>query len=89
MTADEPSRVRPPDVEFGATVRAKRIVFDSKPDAEVRFGGDLEEATSTSDRENLPDEVEPGEYRDVGVRWLAAAWGADPTTIDGETEEER
>ena len=64
-----------PDVEIGAVVRAKRLRFKRVPDTEVSFPGDpAPEAGSGSERENLPDEVEPGvTYRDVRVAWRAAA----------------
>jgi hypothetical protein len=60
--------------------------FRRKPKADVEFEGgtrihsderieDVElESDSHSERRNLPDEVEPGvTYRDVKVRWGAAA----------------
>ena len=64
-----------PDIEIGASVRAKKLRFRSKPKTEVEFRGEPRiEGGSGSKRENLPDEVEPGvTYRDVHVRWGAAA----------------
>ena len=64
-----------PDIEIGASVRAKKLRFKSKPKTKVEFGGEPRiESGSGSKRENLPDEVEPGvTYRDVHVRWGAAA----------------
>lgn len=60
-----------PDVELGAVVRAERLRFHRRPDAEVRVRG--EGAVSESERHNLPDPVEPGvDYRDVRVAWRAA-----------------
>ena len=76
-----------PDVEIGAVVRAKKLRFRRKPKVEVtthargeidpdladelRIEGD---GDSQTERENLPDEVEPGvTYRDVCVRWKAGA----------------
>ena len=60
-----------PDIEIGASVKAKRLRFGEKPDAEVRWAGDSE---SVSERTNLPEEVEPGvTYRDVEVRWYGQA----------------
>jgi len=68
---------KPPraDVEIGAVVRAERLKFKRKPEAEVSFPGESEADTdSHTERENLPDEVEPGvTYRDVRVRWRAGA----------------
>jgi hypothetical protein len=64
-----------PDVEIGAVVKAKRLRFKRVPDTEVRFPGEAgSETSSGTERENLPDQVEPGvDYRDVRVRWRAAA----------------
>jgi hypothetical protein len=63
------------DVEIGAAARAKRLRFRTKPEAEVEFRGSPEiESDSHTERENLPDEVEPGKtYTDVRVRWTAGA----------------
>jgi hypothetical protein len=63
-----------PDIEIGAAVRAKGLRFESAPETEVMLHGDWRSHTE-SERGNLPDEVEPGvEYRDVEVRWGAAAY---------------
>jgi hypothetical protein len=64
-----------PDVEIGARVRAKRIVFRRAPETDVAFRGQPDvESDSSSERVNLPEEVEPGQtYRDVEVRWVAGA----------------
>ena len=75
-----------PDIEIGASVRAKKLRFKSKPKTDVQFETEKKadarieaalpqiETASGSRRENLPDEVEPGvTYRDVHVRWGAAA----------------
>jgi hypothetical protein len=60
-----------PDIEIGAVVKAKRLRFNKKPQAEVRIEG---QGDSGSERENLPEKVEPGvTYRDVRVAWNAAA----------------
>jgi len=70
--SDEP---RVADVEIGATARARRLRFNRKPEAEVEFRGSPEvESDSHTERQNLPDEVEPGKtYRDVRVGWVAGA----------------
>lgn len=70
---DEPPP--PAEVEVGATVKAKKLRFESVPETEVRFpGSDEERSGSHTERENLPEEVEPGvTYRDVKVRWDAGA----------------
>ena len=64
-----------PDIEIGAVVKAKRLRFRKKPQADVEVHGDPGvEGGSGSTRENLPDTVEPGViYRDVRVTWRAAA----------------
>ena len=64
-----------PDIEIGAVVKAKRLRFNKKPQADVEVHGDPGvEGGSGSARENLPDTVESGvTYRDVRVTWRAAA----------------
>ena len=83
----DPDRIEHPDVEIGAKVKAKALRFRSKPRTEVEFRGEVAEpgrreeieTTSGSERENLPDAVEPGvTYEDVSVRWRAAARIKDP-----------
>ena len=71
---------RLPDVEIAANARARRLRFHRAPEAEVRFpGGSDVESDSSSERENLPDEVEPGvTYRDAKVRWRAESRIVDP-----------
>jgi hypothetical protein len=78
----DPDRVENADVEIGASVKAKRLRFRETPRTEVELHGEVLEpegrgavrTTSGSERQNLPDEVEPGvTYRDVRVRWRAAA----------------
>jgi hypothetical protein len=71
---------REPDVEMAARVRAKELRFECKPD--VRIGAHADSPASVehvSERENLPDEVEPGvTYRDIEIRWRLAARLKDP-----------
>jgi hypothetical protein len=77
-----------PDVEIGAAASAKKLRFRKKPKVEVNTYAEHElhpqvrdelerveaEGGSHTERENLPDEVEPGvTYRDVRVRWRAGA----------------
>jgi hypothetical protein len=86
--ARERDRAGKPDVEIGAAASAKRLRFKRKPRVEVDTHAESEidpelarameriegEGGSHTERENLPDEVEPGvTYRDVHVRWRAAA----------------
>jgi hypothetical protein len=70
---DDP--VERPDVEIGAVVRAKRLRFKRVPETKVEFEGEPDlESDSHTERENLPEEVEPEvTYRDVRVRWRAGA----------------
>lgn len=82
-----PDRVEDADVEIGASVKAKRLRFRERPKTQVEIHGALHEpeghgeleTASGSERQNLPDEVEPGvTYRDVRVRWRAAARLREP-----------
>jgi hypothetical protein len=60
---------------MGASVKADRLRFRTVPRTDVTFPGDPADSISESERENLPDEVKAGRtYRDVEVRWGAAAW---------------
>ena len=69
-----------PDVEITATVRAQELRFECAPRVSVRVHANSPaSAGSVSERENLPDEVEPGiVYRDVEVAWRVWARLADP-----------
>ena len=70
MTKGRPDRPKNPDIEFTADVKAKELRFEEVPETEVRFSGSPgRESASGTDRENLPDEVEPGvTYRNPKVR---------------------
>jgi hypothetical protein len=71
---------REPDVEIAAALRAREVRFECKPEVRVvAYGDSAISAESISERENLPDELEPGvTYRDFAVRWRAAARLEDP-----------
>jgi hypothetical protein len=71
---------REPDVEIAASVRADEVRFECKPEVRVgAYANAPATAELISERENLPDEVEPGvTYRDVSVRWRLAARLDDP-----------
>jgi hypothetical protein len=71
---------REPDVEIIASVRADELRFECKPQVRVRaYANAPAEAESISERENLPDELEPGTtYRNFAVRWRLAARLNDP-----------
>jgi hypothetical protein len=88
---------RPPDIEVGAKVKARKLRFRRKPKTRVEFEGgtrirsddrteDVElDSDSRSERRNLPDEVEPGvTYRDVEVGWVAEARARIPEEEDEE-----
>ena len=66
---------REPDVEIAAAVRADEVRFECKPEVRVgAYANAPATAESVSERENLPDELEPGvTYRDFAVRWRLAA----------------
>ena len=59
-----------PDVAITAVVTAKELVFEEVPNVSVTFIGAPENVTVwTTDRQNLPDRVEPKViYRDIGIR---------------------
>ncbi|HJQ41367.1 MAG TPA: hypothetical protein VKB93_29860 [Thermoanaerobaculia bacterium] len=59
-----------PDVAILARVHAKELRFETVPNVTVKFDGALQNQTvHTSDRTNLPDEVQPHTtYRDIGIR---------------------
>ena len=63
------------DVEIGAVAKMKAIRFDEVPETEVSFpGSDERRSGSHTERQNLPDEIEPGvTYRDAKIRWRAEA----------------
>jgi hypothetical protein len=85
----KPSEERPPDLEIGATARAKRLRFEEEPETSVEFRGEsIAESESGSERQNLPDEVEPDvTYRDVRIGWRAAAWVENAAEDRDEDEE--
>jgi hypothetical protein len=66
---------REPDVELKVSLRAQEVRFECKPEVEVvAYADSPATAESQSERENLPDELEPGTtYRDFAVRWRVAA----------------
>jgi len=71
---------REPDVEIAAAARADEVRFECKPEVRVRAYSNVPaSAESVSERDNLPDAVEPGVvYRDVSVRRRLAARLDDP-----------
>ena len=96
--APDRGRSGEPDVEIGAAASARKLRFKRKPRVEVntdtyrevdpRLADEMEriegEGDSHTERENVPDEVEPGvTYRDVRVRWRAGA----RVRLEGEPED--
>jgi hypothetical protein len=76
---------REPDVEIVAAVRAAEVRFDIKPEARVAaYANAPASAETSSERENLPAELEQGvTYRDFAVRWRLAARLEDPPDSGG------
>jgi hypothetical protein len=102
VTPRRQSSKRPPDIEIGAKVKARRLRFRRKPATSVEFEGgtrvraderfeEIElETRSGSKRRNLPEEVEPGViYRDVEVGWAAEARAVTPDEAEEDEVEER
>lgn len=76
MSAEKrPDEPRLADIEIGAAAKMKSIRFDRVPETEVRFpGSDEQRSGSHTERENLPDEIEPAvTYHDAKIRWRAEA----------------
>lgn len=84
MHRKNPDSIESPAIDIRADVKAKSVRFDEGPETDVEITGEAADATteaqpeveggSATERENIPDEVEPGvDYRDVRVRWHAAA----------------
>ena len=63
------------DIEVGAAATMKSIRFDKVPETEVEFpDSDEERSGSHTERENLPEKIEPGvTYRDAKIRWRGGA----------------
>ncbi len=82
---------REPDVEMKFSVRAKELRFECKPDVDVVASADAPATVeSQSERENLPAELEPGvTYRDIAVRWRAAARLGEPDWEEALSDEVR
>ena len=82
---------REPDVEMRFSVRAKELRFECKPDVDVvAFADSPAIVESESERENMPDALEAGvTYRDVAVRWRAAAYLGEPDWDEAISDELR
>ncbi|WP_433787160.1 hypothetical protein ACQPX6_10025 [Actinomycetospora sp. CA-101289] len=74
------SEDRAPDIEVRSTVRARRLHFEEVPDVRVDLTGDQGDASmSGSERENLPDRVQPHvTYTDVRIDHAILSWLEQP-----------
>jgi hypothetical protein len=72
------------DVDVFTSVRARELRFGKVPETKLSFEGDpAERSSSETERENLPDEVKPGEtYRDVRIGWRARSRVVHPSDPD-------
>jgi hypothetical protein len=82
---------RKPDVEMSFSVRAEELRFECKPEVDlVAFADSPATVELQSERDNLPDDVEPGvTYRDIAVRWRAAARLNEPDWDEAVSDELR
>ena len=66
---------RAPDVEIAVALAAEELRFECKPKVDVvAYSDSPATAEATSERENLPDNLETGvTYRDFAIRWRVAA----------------
>ena len=74
------------DLSITAHVMASELRFEKVPNPKVEFTGSHERKTVwRADRENLPDEVQPGvTYRDIGIRLRITSVFADIERIVAE-----
>ena len=80
------------DIDVSTSVRMRSLRFNTVPSTRVWFEGFPDELHSLrTERENLPDEVQPGiTYENVTVRWRARARAVEQAYLDieeGELEE--
>ncbi len=70
-----------PDVDVTTRVRAEELRFRIVPKVKLRFTGEpAVRSRSSTERDNLPDQVEPeATYRGAEVRWTAGAKILHPT----------
>lgn len=78
--------VKDADVAITGSVTAKELEFKVVPEDNVEFMGNPERITEwTSERENLPDKVQPNViYRDIGVKLKITSVFADINKIVDE-----
>ena len=72
-----------PDFDLSISARAESIRFDVVPDVEVWWDGTSgSRGRSWEDRDNLPEDLEPGvAYEDAAVRWWASGRVGDQPEI--------
>jgi hypothetical protein len=64
----------PPDLEIRAGWRARSARYRMTPQSRTEAIGDVE-SEELSEREHVPERVEPGRtYRNVVRRWRLSAW---------------
>lgn len=85
-SAPSPTPSGEPAVAILASVHARELRFDDKPQVRVTVSGSVngQEAAlvSRTDRQNLPDEVQPYvTYRDIGIRLTITSTLPDIETI--------
>jgi hypothetical protein len=78
-----------PDVEIHVGVRARELRFAKVPETRVWFEGEPGVSSSVhAERENLPEQVEPGvTYRNIAVRWHAEARIVHPALREDRNKE--
>jgi hypothetical protein len=74
------------DIDVSTSVRMRSLRFKTVPSTRVWFEGFPDEVHSLrTERENLPDEVQPGiTYENVTVRWRARARAVAQAYLDIE-----
>lgn len=85
-TPSENKKEKPADVEITAKIQAKELIFEVVPNPKVEFPGTFERETEwSSERTNLPDEVQPKViYRDIGITLKIVSTFADIEKIVDE-----
>lgn len=74
------------DVAITAKVEAKEVIFEAVPNPKVEFFGKPERKTEwSSERKNLPEQVQPGvTYRNIGITLKIVSIFADIDRIVDE-----
>ena len=74
---------RIPDFDLSISTRMQSVRFDVVPEVDVRWEGTGDHRGQTwEERENLPEQLEPGvTYEDAVVRWYASGHVGDQAEI--------